>query len=464
MITVTIRDEAEDGFNYEQFFFDLWEFTILDLEDDPRADVFSLPPVDGFVDDFALFDNATDNSFTLNGDIGFDGQFITGGTVSLIFLSGPDQITGIGEAKAVFSFDSVDALQFTAAYDNAVFMDDRTFLDQLFTQPGELTGSINDDVLPGFAGDDVMVGGEGDDTLLGRLGDDVLLGGAGIDALDGGEGVDTVSFEGEGGGAGAVVNLNIGLMRDTFGDADLFASIENLTGSANNDRLFGDAGDNRILGDAGDDAVNAKDGDDVLDGGLGDDRLVGGGGDDDITGGLGDDVIGGRTGDDVIDGGDGADVIVGQLGDDDISGGGGDDRINGGVGDDVIDGGGGNDQIFGRAGNDVIDGGDGDDVINGGAESDRLNGGIGDDTLIGGAGADVFVFEPNFGIGGDDRIIGFQSGEDQIQVSPFLTASFEFLTLEQVSGDVVVTFVDNSTVTLVDRSLDQVAETDFLFE
>lgn len=93
-------------------------------------------------------------------------------------------------------------------------------------------------------------------------------------------------------------------------------------------------------------------------------------------------------------------------------------------------GGSGNDAMYGNAlanvlngnsGNDVFYGGDGRDMINGGNGNDTLDGGAGPDLLTGGTGADVYRFSSltdsvNTG-GGHDRIYGFVSGEDILDLT-----------------------------------------------
>ncbi len=122
---------------------------------------------------------------------------------------------------------------------------------------------------------------------------------------------------------------------------DKLGSIENLTGSAHDDKLTGDRNPNELMGGAGDDVLDGGGNADTLDGGAGNDMLNGGGGIDELMGGAGHDVL---------------------------DGGGGDDTINGGAGDDDLTGGDGNDTFVFRpmdgAGSDIImDWKDGDNEI-----------------------------------------------------------------------------------------------------
>ena len=122
-----------------------------------------------------------------------------------------------------------------------------------------------------------MVGGTGDDRLTSGGGQDVLHGGGGNDTLvvgtgggtfDGGADVDTISF------AGITHGVTVDLrgadrsgggpvrLGDDAGDRNVarLRNVENVIGTAHDDRLTGDDGANR------------------LDGGGGADRLDGGGG------------------------------------------------------------------------------------------------------------------------------------------------------------------------------------------
>ncbi|MGB1192060.1 MAG: hypothetical protein ACPG3T_03980, partial [Pseudomonadales bacterium] len=97
------------------------------------------------------------------------------------------------------------------------------------------------------------------------------------------------------------------------------------------------------------------------------------------------------------------------------------------------------DMLYGNAGNDHLSGGDGNDII---------DGGIGDDTLTGGSGSDTFVFRPGFG---NDVITDFDNSEDVIA---FYDSDGVHMDLSQFTetqnsdGDVILSDLDGSTVTL----------------
>ena len=111
---------------------------------------------------------------------------------------------------------------------------------------GNLSGTVNDDLLVGSAEAETLVGDAGDDTLQGLAGDDTLEGGSGHDFLYGDDGLDILS---------------------------------------------GGSGDDFLQGDLGDDTLHGGDDDDTLHGGEGNDILYGGDGFDELTGGAGADTF-----------------------------------------------------------------------------------------------------------------------------------------------------------------------------
>lgn len=134
----------------------------------------------------------------------------------------------------------------------------------------------------GGAYNDTLVASGGDDDLIGGDGDDVLLGGLGADKIYGHDGNDTANYSTSSG----AVTISLGVdhaasngifgwiaqeffstgTTGTGGDAsgDIFYSIENLTGSAYNDRLSGNNQDNRLDGGAGNDTLTGGSGTDVF--------------------------------------------------------------------------------------------------------------------------------------------------------------------------------------------------------
>ena len=203
--------------------------------------------------------------------------------------------------------------------------------------------------------------------------------------------------------------LEYGFTQSGFAGADL-----NLTGETA--YALGDDVDNYVTSDADRTRVALDSGNDRFEGGTGQDEVSGDGGADVLLGGGGGDWLYGGGGNDTVKGGAGFDALLGAGGRDNIVGGAGGDLLIGGGGNDVLKGGSGDDELRGEAGRDKLIGQGGNDL---------LAGGTGKDVLKGGGGADVFLFESEKEVGRGkkaDKIIGFTSGEDQIDLSAlFLT-------------------------------------------
>jgi Ca2+-binding RTX toxin-like protein len=154
--------------------------------------------------------------------------------------------------------------------------------DSLFGSSGADTvygGSGNDSVSGGSSGD-VLYGDAGNDTVRGGAGDDILAGGAGDDLLSGGAAFDRVTYEFDSfsGTSGVTIDLGAGLAtidRNGEVEVDTLISIEDATGSAQNDIIYGDANVvNTLFGLGGNDTLYGIGGGDNLNGGAGNDRLV----------------------------------------------------------------------------------------------------------------------------------------------------------------------------------------------
>ncbi len=241
-------------------------------------------------------------------------------------------------------------------------------------------GNALNNVITGNAAANILDGGAGADTMAGGAGNDVYI----VDNAG-----DTIV---EGASAGTdSVNSSI--------SHALAANVENLTltGSAAINGL-GNALNNVITGNAG---VN------MLDGGAGADTMSGGAGDDSY--------VVDNTGDIVTEaasaGTDGVNSLVSYALTANV------ENLTL-IGASAINGTGNtlNNVITGNAAANVIDGGAGLDLISGGAGNDSINGGLGSDTLDGGAGADIFIFNTTLGSTNVDRISGFVTIDDTIQL------------------------------------------------
>jgi Ca2+-binding RTX toxin-like protein len=338
----------------------------------------------------AIINGTEGNDTNLRGTSGDDTINGLGGNDYLYGLGGADVLNGGAGFDMIRYESSPDAVSINLATGAASGGDAE---GDTWTDVEGMAGSNFGDTLVGDAGDNRLYGFGGDDTLDGGDGDDFLVGFAGADHLIGGSGADTAAYDEQDPPAGVTVNLATGTASGGNAEGDTFDSIENLTGSALDDRLTGNGGVNVLDGGAGDDVVNGGDGNDGIAGSAGADVIDGGAGVDWVdyrnsasvsvnlaTGAAG----GGQAEGDTIDG---IENLGGSNFTDTLAGDAGANRLDGRDGDDLLDGGAGDDILLGddspnpsgRSGNDVLNGGDGDDSLTGAAGADTLNGGAGVD-------------------------------------------------------------------------------------
>jgi Ca2+-binding RTX toxin-like protein len=325
--------------------------------------------------------------------------------------------SGVDEVRASVNYD-LSAATVTGKVENLLLLG-KARLGTGNNLANEITGNAADNILRGLGGNDTLDAGDGKD---------LLVGGVGADILNGGKGRDTASYE----DASRGVVANLADARGNRGEAkgDTFVSIENLFGSAHNDRLFGDGGVNLLAGDAGNDILVGGGGGDILRGGAGRDTASYETSERGVTAHLGNqarnrgDAKGDRyqsienlTGSSKADKlyGDGlANTLDGGAGDDVLVGGGGADLLRGGKGIDTasylgaragvvaslanpghntgvakgdrygsienLTGTAKSDTLIGDRNANVLDGGNGNDVLVGGGGADLLRGGKGKDT------------------------------------------------------------------------------------
>ncbi|WP_442579671.1 beta strand repeat-containing protein [Mesorhizobium sp. ASY16-5R] len=371
-------------------------------------------------DTFTSIENLTGSAFddTLKG---------TNSTNSLIGGAGGDAVFGLGGDDNLFGQDGNDMLNGglgadalsgglgsdRATYENATAGIVAALLSaatntgeaagDTFTSIENLTGSGFDDTLKGTNSTNSLIGGGGkdtifglggDDNLFGQDGDDVLNGGTGADALSGGAGTDRATYESATAGVTAALLSPATNTGEAAGDT--FTSIENLTGSAFDDKLTGTNGINSLIG------------------GSGKDTIFGLGGDDNLFGENGDDILAGGTGADTLSGGNGLDTasystaaagVVASLTTSAANTGDAAGDIYSSI--ESLTGSGFGDTLTGNDGVNVLAGGNGDDTLNG-----RLN----NDVLTGGAGKDSFLFDTALGVTNIDSITDFTVVDDTIRL------------------------------------------------
>ena len=432
-------------------------------------------------DDFLYIDHLD----TVSGGSGLDRVFAQAGSLGLVLdlgASGVEVVRATGRDD-VLDASGVGAAQVAAAGGARIV---------LFGFGGDdmLIGSDFGDTLLGYAGDDVIDAGAGNDTLDGSTGADTLLGGGGddvfyvddLDTLDGGAGYDRIFVRGYAGDA----VYDLGAANIEFANGNTAADTFDATSASWDVRLRGQGGADQLWGGSGNDELNGGSGDDTLLGGSGNDRLFGGNGDDMLDGGAGNDRLYGGAGADWLDAGEGDDYILGADADDVsggfINGGGGYDRlyfntastgvqldmglsgvefVSGTNTGDIFDGGSAAValKMFGRGGDDVLTGGSANDLLYGGTGNDTLTGGAGDDFLYGEAGNDTFVFAAGWG---DDRIVGFEDGADQIDLSA-LGITFADLTVTAAGANSVLVAYGADSILLTGVNIADIDANDFSF-
>jgi Ca2+-binding RTX toxin-like protein len=238
-----------------------------------------------------------------------------------------------------------------------------------------LTGSTFNDSLTGDGLDNVLAGGAGDDVLYASLGHDTLIGGAGNDTADFSLLSSAVSIDLSNTGAQSLGN----------GNTVILQTIENLTGTSDNDTLTGDLNANILNGGAGNDSVSGAAGDDSLYGGAGNDTLDGGAGNDVLIGGAGNDSMIGGAGTDTVDYGYVTTALTIDLGNAVLGAGHGTGDAAGDVIDpsvEIVKGSAtASNTFYGRATAEEIYGGTANDLFYSSGGNDTYHGGGGNDTV-----------------------------------------------------------------------------------
>ncbi|WP_137150054.1 VCBS repeat-containing protein [Devosia sp. FKR38] len=108
-------------------------------------------------------------------------------------------------------------------------------------------------------GNDLLVGSMYDDELTGRWGQNVYIGLAGADHFIGStsnNALDVAYYASEGGPGGILANLAVGIIIDTFGDADTVDNIDIVVGTAQGDLFIGGDSWSEFQPGAGNDTAN----------------------------------------------------------------------------------------------------------------------------------------------------------------------------------------------------------------
>lgn len=358
------------------------------------------------------FDNVIDGGAgndVLDGGLGND--TLIGGTGNDTFV-----VDAVGDVVTELANEGTDLVQSAISYTLGANVENLTLtgtaaingtgnaLDNVITgnaANNTLTGGAGNDTLIGGAGIDTLIGGAGNDTYVidtaadvitelanegtdlvqsaisytlganvenlqltgtaaingtGNAANNVLFSGAGNNVLNGLTGIDTASYQYA--LSGVTVSLMVTTAQATGGSgSDTLIEIENLTGSAFNDKLTGNAAAN------------------VLDGGSGADTLIGGAGNDVYVVDSAGDVVTELAG-------EGTDLVQSAL--TYALGANVENLTLTGIA--AIDG-------TGNALDNVITGNAASNTLTGGAGNDSLNGAAGIDTMLGGAGNDTYYVD-----------------------------------------------------------------------
>ena len=229
---------------------------------------------------------------TLNGGAGDDTLYGGAGGDTLDGGAGDDALVGGPGGDSFTGGDGDDTVSYANARDEKVTVDlgatvaggaidannpshsDGDYFPN--TDVENVIGSPRGDTITGNSLANMIWGGAGADTIAGGDGDDTLDGGPGGDAFTGGDGDDTVTYEASDAGVRVTVNSASGNEGGHAEGDRLTAGIENLIGSAHDDRLFGDVLANKLTGGAGNDRIEGGGGNDTVEGGAGADTLDGG--------------------------------------------------------------------------------------------------------------------------------------------------------------------------------------------
>ena len=341
--------------------------------------------VAGFRGDTLSYEYGATGGITL--DLSVTAAQATGGS-GTDTVSNFEHLTGSTYDDLLSGTDAANSLDGSSGVDTVSYESALAGVTVDLTLQTAITGLVTDTV----RNFENIIGSGFDDLLVGDLAANVFDGSGGIAG-----GNDTVSYRNvklDEGGVAANLAL-IGPQNTLASGYDSFISIENLTGSLNDDSLTGDAGAN------------------ILDGSDGNDSLTGAGGADKLNGGQGNDLLKGGIGSDLAFYlGTLAATVNLSLGGAQLTGYGLDTLLSV----ENLTSGSGNDSLTGDAAANTFISGLGLDTLSGNGGDDVLHGGLANDRLTGGIGLDTFVFDTELAADNIDRITDFTVVDDVIRL------------------------------------------------
>ena len=347
--------------------------------------------------------------------------------VSIHGGSGDDTIIA-GTANGVYDggggVNTLDYSKFTTALSVDLSADVRSALgiaptgditvDMGRVKSGDTTNSIeNIQIIKGGSGantfignafDHQFIGGSGDNTFIANGGNNVYTGGGGKNVLDysraGTSAFDTVTLGASGRTLvldGVDIDMSKGVTSnngwvDANGKSgvDHFSGVNQITGTAHNDRIKGSDGDDVIFGGGGDDLIIGSGGNDTIDGGTGFNTISYA----EMTGAVDVDLNRGKA----VKNAGGVDTlahiqaVIGSAGGGSLTGlTGSDNLLIGTDGDTHFVTNAGSNKLYGGAGNNTFDLTQGTNTIVGGAKSNTVNSAGGANTFYAGDGVNVFA-------------------------------------------------------------------------
>lgn len=215
--------------------------------------------------------HGTKSADHLNGTDGNDFIVAGGGDDTIYCSSGDDRISG-GRGQ-----DTVDYGTYSGRISVTLAESGESFV---YADGRHSDTLISIENVNGGSGDDYFAGNSANNTFRGGAGQDYFVGSQGYDTYYGDDGYDTVDYSNVGVGANVRPTghgyATVTAIATTDGAFDRLYSIENVIGTAFDDKIVGDKSNNEFYGGAGNDCLRGGAGGDELTGGAGNDRLTGG--------------------------------------------------------------------------------------------------------------------------------------------------------------------------------------------